>query len=329
MESDKSLQDSSKQFKLDLEQIYLKAEGSYKKLIEERPEALPYTAFVSELANSDCDHAQTLKALLVIAPKLTNIDGIQPPFDSTNLINGEEELLKQTVKNLSRLGLNITTDDLIINLENDHKFQEIRNKHGFGSANIIQIAEKLQEESANVLRATRTFEGARIILKKHAPKIPIPKQESLMYFRSRNDKNGGWGLRKNGGHILSIDDYGFDAYITLNDVKEKELTDKEFCISTFVIAAHELSHGAFVELYDMETVRESFRKSRGKSTNLRRAISEGYAILNESLMIEIIEEIASPEESQFFIASQSRKNHLKESIDDPNNRVYINGYKLV
>ncbi|KKQ76591.1 MAG: hypothetical protein US97_C0003G0008 [Microgenomates group bacterium GW2011_GWF1_38_5] len=79
----------------------------------------------------------------------------------------------------------------------------------------------------------------------------------------------------------------------------------------------------------METVRESFRKSRGKSTNLRRAISEGYAILNESLMIEIIEEIASPEESQFFIASQSRKNHLKESIDDPNNRVYINGYKLV
>lgn len=333
MDSELLSAEKPKMFRLDMEAIRQKAEHSYRGLLTERPNILPYTLLATEVANSNCQCAPQTKMLLEKVPHLISIRGIYPAFDVNNLYEFEEENIEESLQDLNGLGIAITKDGLIASLKADPGYVDISNEWNSAPENFMELAEGLQREYLRIFMATRIFEGTGIIIKSQAPLIPQPLNDSLYYFRPRNDQNGGWTFRENGGHILSIDDWEYDLGMTLEDMRRSELTADEYYDEAFVTAAHERGHAALAELFDRDIVKKSLLDAKKKKeADLRRALHEGYAILNEQLMSDTLEQMvpALPASRRYnILSSMKRKEFLKKSKDHPKARAYLDGYRII
>jgi hypothetical protein len=160
----------------------------------------------------------------------------------------------------------------------------------------------------------------------------LPVNTPIYKFRPNNDRNGGWNINKDFHHVLSLESYPYDISYTLDKLKGNKSFPEEYYDDNVVTAGHELSHAAFAELFDPNTIYKVSLKSNKERADLYRALTEGYSIICEKYTEDVLNQLTPvlPDTFNMGISSGYERNvHLFQYKDNPYIRVYTDGYRIM
>lgn len=321
---------------VDLEKVKEKTKETYTTLLIERPSAVPWGAFAKAVADSESKYASVFKSILISAPQLMDIEEIayieklEDSEDTTRITFVEE-----CTQSLESIGLHLSAEELTTSLSEDPKYMAV--KKSFENTKnledeVFQIVARIQEEYANVAHATRIFEEARLLLRKYAPSVPWPQKKCLCISEQQFLPNGGWSIRKKGGHLLSIKDPSSDLNTCLKESKTTRLTEDMFYKTILISASHEAGHASFAEIFDPGDINDVF-STNSNVANLSWSLAEGYGIVEERVMADILLFLnpRSLDNQIDFVQNDisERKDYLWNVRGESDRRVYTDGDRIM
>lgn len=321
---------------LNLEKINSEAENSYRYLLKKQPHRFPSSAFAVDLGKTSPKYEHLTQQLIENAPKLVDLSEIDPFINPTKLQSFEVEDVEKVQNGLLKFGINIDKSDLLRPFSENEDLGELTQKYTLRpQIGLINIIAGIQEEYVKTLSAARKIEIVQKILKNHAPLVPVPSHNSYYFLTRTNsdrDNHGTASTNKLGDHLIEIKTrFGSQDY-EMSASQTNLATVEEYYSDSITTAAHELSHTTFDEIFDLESLNRADEIRDNHDINLFRVLTEGYAIINERVMAEVLKKIVPELPENFNFGPQiisDRNYYLYDNKDDPKGRLYLDGFKLM
>jgi len=336
MEVNETISREPEVINLDLESIRRKAEHSFRLLVRERPEKLPWSVFTAELGKTESVCAPVTKMLFEKVPDLVKIQAIYAPTFFNKIEPWEREVVLVAAKGLSELGIAVSEESLIASLEEDMIFKDVRQKFFKKPiSGLMEIAACIQEEYARTVFAARTYETARIIMNIYAPAVLWPKRDSIYYFHGSatdRDYSGSHGPDKKGRHWLKVMGRFGDLGLRLKEINSSQAGCRGYYHDMTVTAIHEAGHAVFDELFGLKIITEAQLLRSKDQADVFRALTEGFAIMYEKLGVEILGKMVPVLPDYFHYGPQAvsdRYEFFKKNGKDPLGRAYLDGYIMM